>query len=1804
MVSAAASTLAAAVAKPAGPRAAPSVPGYALGQLLHSTASRAVYAALRLADRHPVVIKTLAAQYPTRPQVATLRREFQIMQRLQSLPVVARVHALEPCGNGNLALVLEPFGTSLAGWLASRDTESPGAATPPVLALAQFLGLARALAEALAQLHEQGIVHKNIAPGSILVDDALAVRLIDFSHASELALESQNNALARQIEGALPYISPEQTGRMNRELDYRSDYYSLGVTLYRLLVGRLPFEADSVLGWVHAHISRQPPSPRAADSKIAPAVAAIVLKLLAKNPEDRYQSSFGLIEDLDRCSREWAQGGVISEFTLGHRDVPRQFQVSQRLYGRQAERAALLAAFERVAAGAAEVCMVSGRSGIGKSALVGELAQPLARRGGWMVQGKFDQFQRSTPYATLAAALRSLVAQMLADQAGDAAPLRRRLESAVGSNGRLLVDLVPELESLLGSQPPAPELPRNEAQNRFQITLLDFVRAVAAEQPLVIFFDDMQFSDASTLLLLRWLADARDLRHLLVIGAYRSNEVDAGHPLRLALAEIEEAHAVLTLALRPLGADAVEQLVADTLHTDRASAAPLAALLHDKVQGNPYFLSEMLKTLEQQGAIRFAAAQGRWRWDIEAVRRSALADNVVDFVVANLRRLPPATQRALQFAACIGSTFDLRTLALIQERGVQETGRELLPSLQRHLVIPLHDDYKLVGGAAGCEDEDIDPATAFNPSYRFQHDRVQQAAYALIDADRRQAVHLSVGRLMQRHENARERLIDIVGHLDEGRRLITDPAERLALARLNLEAGVRAQRSSAYESALSYLRIGQELLPPQAWECEYELTLALATEVQQCAYLTARYDEAEALIETMLARARSRLQKAEMLAMRTRQHATTGKMAASIQAAIQGLSLLGLRITDHPDRAAIRRETADVSRNLAGRRIAELIDAPPLRDPEAMVAIRLLMEIFPAAFLSGSGRLFPFLVLKSVNISLRGGNSPESAFAYAAYGMLLCGALDDPAQGCEFGQLAVAMNDRFDDIGLKSRVIYLYTMFVHHWSHHWSSMTPWFRRGIESGYRSGDLLYLAYSAQDCIIWDPGLDLETAEREHAEYLKIVRNCKYQDSYDSGTLFLQMQRNFLGRTEGLCSMNDASFDEQHCVAGMRERGFMTGIANYHIYKAEICWLHGQPEQAMTHVEEQDRLIASVMSLPQLVRFHIVSFLARGAQLPELGTGERAAVLRRLRADARRMARWAANCEANFLHLARLMQAELARIAGREQAALRLYEQAIAAAREHGFVRDEAMANERAGRHLWAAGRPKAAEGYLRAAWHLYDRWGARRKVELLAQEFEHLADARAGGVAPAAGALDSAALDMSSVMKASQAISGEIVLEQLWASTMRIMLENAGGQRGCFVLERDREFFVEGLIEVGDAASPPAGASGPADAVTLPMSIVYQVLNMHTAVVIDDATRLGLQARDAYLQAHRPQSLLCVPLVRQGRFEGAIYMENRLAAGVFTHERIEVIKLLAAQASISIENAHLYADQRRLIEAQRRFVPREFLESLDRPDITGVDLGENVAKTMSVMFADLRGFTPLAEKLDARTVIGLLNRYFAAMEEPIAAAGGFIDSFAGDEIKVLFDVGPDAALQAAVGMWRALEALNAHSAAIGQPELRMGLGINTGPVVLGTVGGPKRIQCSVIGDTVNTASRVEQLTKVYHARVLVGEPTWRGLAAPQAVQARRVDRVAVKGRDTALDLYELLDAETPERRAAKLATRDILAAAMDGYQRRDFASALALFGQAAALDPLDAVPPLFIERARRRLTDPPPADWPGWDRLTEK
>lgn len=1476
---------------------------YTIGAVLWRTSGRVAYRAYRLSDGLEYSLETIEAQYPERNLVAGLRCEALITQQLKEIAGVRKIHDVLPHGSGNLVLVTDLYDCTLAQLLAQSGEQG--------LPLTQVLEISLSLINTLGSIHQQDIVHKALSPQHVLINsDSGEIALAGLASASELDQELQSVKLLKQSEYILPYMSPEQTGRMNRDVDYRSDYYSFGILLFELLTGRHPFTAKDALDWVYTHICRLPPSPITYQPQLPEVISQIVLKLLAKCPEERYQNYESLKHDLTLCADYLAKGKTIEPFNLGEKGIVQKFLVPQKLYGREHELKKLVDLFEQAVEGQTRFCLVHGYSGVGKSVLVNEIDRLQVRERGFLVQSKFDQFQQGEAYSALGATYRALVQQLLQLPEKQLVKWRHNLQTALSPNASLVVALVPELELIIGKQPPVAELPPAEAHNRQHLVLAAFLQVMAGKNhPVVLFLDDLHWSDAPTLELLRRIVTSREQTHLLLIAAYRSNEVVAGHPLCSLLDALKTQKNIDYLPVEPLCKEAVAELVADSLCCDLDEPQALTELLYNKAKGNPFFTNELLRYLYMQGAITADTNSGHWHWNIDRVNWDDVSDDSVSFMLDNLRKLSKETQQVLQLAACIGACFDLQTLAAIYQHSVADTAAALLPALKQYTIQPLHSDYRLVSGYGDTLD--------FELSYRFQHDKVQQAAYQLIEIKQLPQVHLSIGRLLLLQIDGdvpSDCLSDIVGHLNQGIEFIDSPKERMDLAELNLRAGQRAKNATAYKAALAYLLIAERLLPENAWEESPELMKVLASEIQQCYYLTGVIEKAESWIELMLAHAESNIQRSDILATRTRQYATLGRMNESIAAAIQGLALLNIEFTDQPTLADIDEERKLVLVNLAGRSIESLVDADEVVEPAILIAMRLLMEIFAAAFLSGTGNLFPYLVLKSVNLSLRYGNCPESAFNYATYGMLLCGELDEPALGYEYGKVGLAINEKLDDLTLRSRVIYVYAMFVHHWSNHWSTLTPLFTKGIEAGYQSGDLLYLAYSAQDCVIWDPTLDLETAERLQTENIEIVRECAYQDSLDSGTLFLQLQRNLLGLTNAETSLSDSEFDSQKCFEGMQQRQFMTGIANHNIYHAEVCFLYGDYDGALQFIHAQDPLIKSAMSLPQLVRYYLVANLTLTTHYPVMVREEQTIVLERLYCDLARMTRWADNCEDNFRHLQFLMTAELKRIEGDFEQALQLYDAAINAAKKSGFLHDEATACERAACYLIEQGKKKSAEGYLRAAHGIYDRWGAKRKVKWLLNKYPVLQELTAQGPQSAKNT-EIFDLDLASVMKASREISGEIVLDRLLQKTMAILVENSGAQWGSLVVRREGDFIVEAVklpeseLSVMDMPEHMYLPTNDGRKLALPIAIINKTFLSDEALVIHEATIEEGYSRDPYIVVQRARSILCVP-IRRERFEGVLYFENNLASSVFTKERVEIIRLLAAQASVAIENAYLY------------------------------------------------------------------------------------------------------------------------------------------------------------------------------------------------------------------------------------------------------------------------------------------------------
>lgn len=1770
------------------------IPDYQITATVYQSSRTVVYRGVRNADHLPVVIKAINSDSPHPRELAQLRREFRVARRLRA-PGVIQVYALEPWSS-SLALIQEDFGgVSLASHVRQAGK----------LDLTTFFTVAIAVTRTLLHVHEH-VIHGDVTPSNILWNPAtMDIRLTDFGFASEIRREHQGLLADSLSETSLPYVSPERSGRMNRDLDHRADLYSLGATFYELLTGSLPFVASDRTEWIYCHVTRQPRPPTEVNAAIPELLSRIVLRLIEKNPEERYQSARGLLHDLEECRARWTASGRIDPFPLGSADAEAELRVSQRLVGRDAELGRLLGVFEAVARGSSRVVMVSGEAGIGKSALVNEIRRPIFRLNGYFIEGKFDQFRRHGPYAAFAQAFRQLVAQLLAEPEDRLARWASELRDALGANGQLVVELVPELERVIGPQRPVAAANPVEEQNRFQTTIRALLRTFArGDHPLVMFVDDLQWSDLPTLALIESLLVDRDLGAFLFIGAFRESEVGDRHPLRQMLADVERRQRIERLTLGPLPPAAVDQLVAGALHAPEDRVGRLAQLLGARTKGNPLFLSEVLETLNRAGALAFDPALGEWTWDMARVEEAVRTSDVVELMLLRLRALMPRTRQWISLASCLGTTFDLRTLSVVGQRPPGEVAQGLWEAMREGLVVPMSEDYRLVHGE---EETSASEVPSFEVRYRFQHDRVQQAAYALIPTEERPGTHLRIGRLLlagSTPAEREERLIEIVHQLNEGTALLASDGECRELAALELAAARKAMRSAAYLPAYQLLQVGSRLLPADAWETDFTLSYDLHHLHAACAYLVGQLPVAEALSKQLLERARSPLEKARVYAMQLQQLTFCDRMDEAVEAGLRGLRLLGIKMSARPSMAIILKDLLVAKRLLKGRRIADLASAPVVTDPAVCLCLRILIDFIPPAYLTGNDKLFAAAVLKQASLSLTHGSGPESASAYASYVVLLAG-LGDLRSAHEFGQLSLRLTEQHG-ADSKCRNLVLYTLFGHSWNHPWREMRPRFEEAVRAGLASGDMLFTAYACGWIHLWDPDVDVKTAWEEGRKYLTVIENADYQNAHDAASLPQQLWANLLGRTRDPLSLSSDDFDEEACRQRMELVRNVSGLGIRAVCRTAVCLFHEEYEQGLDLIERSAPFIRALAGSPYLVEYHLYAFLICAS----LTAGRRRrSAFRQMRRLRRNLEKWARHCPENFRQHVVLVQAEWAALAGDVGKAGRLFVEAIAAARDGGFARYEALAHERAARFFLGQGLEQVAAIHLAEARHHYSRWGATAKVRQLEERHAHLLEgsgkARAPEPPPAAAAQgDNHWVDVETVWSAAQTLSEEVILERMLERLMVILRENAGATRGALILREHDSHQLLVQAETRESGAVTVLQHGRLEEGELPVNIVRYVERSGQPVVVADAAAQRDLMDDPYLRRCRARSLLAMPILHRGLTMGVLYLENRLATHVFTPERLSTLRMLSSQAAISLQNARLYEHVQRMADSFSRFVPREFLRSLGRSQFLDIRLGESVQKTMTVLFSDIRGFTALVERMSPTENVDFVNSYISYMEPAILENGGFVDSYIGDAIMALFDRPPDFAIRAAVAMLRALEEFNADRARAGEGRVGIGIGLNTGLLTLGTIGGTERLKCGVIGDTVNVAARIEGLTKRYRLPLLISGQTQAALPADLQASTRFVDRVKVAGHAEAVELHEVFDADPAEQRDAKQAAGGRWREAMDLFYGRRFGEASRAFAELKGTLSGDQIAALFAARAERLAAAPPDERWTGVEAFSEK
>ncbi|MGK7876493.1 MAG: AAA family ATPase [Xenococcaceae cyanobacterium] len=1511
---------------------------FTITEQLYESSNSLVYRGYRDSDKQLVVLKMLKDDYPPPDRIAWYKREYEVTRNL-NLPGVVDAYALETHGQRPV-MVLEDFGGDSLALLGLAGT----------LELAEFLKLAISITDILGQIHAAKIIHKDINPYNIVFNPITGqVKIIDFGISTVLSRENQTFRNANVLEGTVAYISPEQTGRMNRAIDYRTDFYSLGVTFYELLTGGLPFQSNDALELVHCHIARKTIPPHKIQPDLPSIVSDIVLKLMAKNTEERYQSACGLKTDLEQCLQQAQSGKILESFLLGSQDVSDKFQIPQKLYGRDLEIETLLAAFERVAGvqrsrGAGEslvqskieMLLVAGYSGAGKSALVNEVHKPVTAKKGNFISGKFDQYQRNIPYYALSQAFNCFCNQLLTESEALLSQWQQKILTAVGNNGRVLIDVMPNLELVIGEQPPVAPVGSQEAQNRLNLVFQNFIKAICQpSHPLVLFIDDLQWADSGSLNLLKTIMSDKEIQHLLIIGAYRDNEVDATHLLMLTLEDIKKEEGILsTIHLDNLTKEDVNALIAEALDCSTISSQTLTDLVYSKTRGNAFFTTELLKSLNAEDLLTFDHIRNQWQWDVEQIKAKNITDNVVELMASKISNLTNVNQRVLRLAACIGNEFDLQSLAIISQHQLKDTLAYLLPALQEELVISLNNNYQLI--LAG------DDTAASEVRFKFQHDRVQQAAYSLIDESQKPATHLQIGRLLlasTQQEELAEKIFDIVNQLNEGITIISDEQEKLKLAELNLMAGQKAKLGTAYDSAVKYLKFGREILSEYSWMNQYDLTINIYIESVKAEYLNTNYEQAEMLADMVLKEAKMVLDKTRVYVTKILFYGAQNQMQAAIDTGLQVLEILGVSLSKSPPQ--------DLT-------IEELYNLPVMTDPYKQSAMLILMMLFASTYTTNPS-LLPLVSFTMVELCINYGNSPLAAYAYGLYGLLLCGGMGDIESGYQFGKLALRVLEKFDAREIKCRIYNKFNSFIIHWKEPARKSLEPLRETIQIGLETGELEFACYAtvnycANLCLLGEP---LESVHHQHLQYIGLIQNLKQEFQLYYTQIWGQFVLNLSGKAADKQRLIGEIFNEAEILPILKENNNLSSLYCFYLTKTILSYLFKDYREAVANGALAEKYEQGVVGLFPVSANPFYYSLALLALYPTVENSKHSQTLpgneeylafpdkawKRVAANQQKMKIWADHAPWNFKHKYDLVEAEKARVLGQVPEAMDFYERAIKGARENGYLQEEALAYELAAEFYLARGMDKFAQTYMIEAHYGYVRWQAWAKVKDLEERYPQFfapsspISTKTSTTTSIIGQDISTALDLTTVLKASQALSGEIRLDSLLGKMMKLAMENAGAEKGYLILhsqsavDKNGQWAIaaSGTIESDEVevlqSIPIETISDSSDTPIMSNAIVNYVIRTQESIVLNDAANEGNFTDDPYIVKQQPKSVLCAPLLNQGKLTGILYLENNLTTGTFTPDRLEILNLLSSQAAISIENANLYTqleDYSRILE----------------------------------------------------------------------------------------------------------------------------------------------------------------------------------------------------------------------------------------------------------------------------------------------
>jgi len=1480
-----------------------------LTQIYDGESSR-VYRARQIKDGQAAILKVLKTEYPTPDQLRHYRQEYHLTHQLQ-LAKVIRCYGLESWQR-TLVIIFEDFGGTSLNQLLKQY--------PQGLPIDQFLTLAFKLSNAIGQLHSQSIIHKDINPSNIVFNpQSKQLKLIDLGISTQMSRENPTLQIPNALEGTLPYLSPEQTGRMNRVLDHRTDFYSLGVTFYELLSGRLPFQSSDPMELVYCHIAKQPESLlEISQGRIPSMLVEVVNKLMAKNAEDRYQSAWGLKSDLEECWAQWERAGAIAKFSLGRMDVPDRFQIPEKLYGRERETNLLLSSFERLTIESdshpAELILVTGYSGIGKSLVVRSLYQPITAKRGYFISGKFDRLQRNSPYFAIVKAFGGLAKQLLGEHESVLQQWRDRLVEALGNNGKVITDVIPEMELIIGSQPPVTILGASETKNRFNLVFQSFIQVFCrAEHPLVLFLDDMQWADLATLELMERILGDRQVQHLLVIAAYRDNEVSESHPLALTINQLQIKKVnIEQITLAPLTIAQIEQLISETLHQSALTTMGLAELVSRKTNGNPFFVNQFLKVLYGEGLLIFNYSLGEWQWELEKIEKKGFTDNVVELMIGQLQKLPKSVQDVLSIAAYLGTEFDLSTLSLVQNRSSQVIFDDLKIAIDRGFVI-----------AKSSLDENI-----LIQDYQFGHDRIQQAAYALIPEGESCKTHYQIGKLLLEHwteAKQEEQIFKLVKHLNDGIDLISDQAERDRLVYLNLLASRKAKLSTAYQSAYEYAEIGLRLLGSEAWQWQYDMKLQLCEIAAEVTALCRQFERMELYVNEIVNNTKSVIEQVTAYIIKIQALSFQNQFTEAISHSLEILQKLGVQFPEAITPEFRSQASQKIDDLIGDRKITDLYDLPTMQDSTAIAITQIAALTIPACHILNAP-IYPFIMTLQVNLSIQYGNSPISAFSYSAYGVYRIIYGQDIDSATEFGRLAYKLASKSEAKNIRSETFFPIGLFLHHRKFPLRETLPILQDGYQTGLETGKFEHTGYCAYGYTVnafWS-GLALSEIESTISAYEKQLRNLNQITNANYCEIIKATVSSLLGNPDKVESNFALITQEEKLIRESLAADSRLRLFLFYLHRAFLRFLTEEMVGANTDIAEARYYMQSLAGIICKASFYfydsLILLTCVGSEAPLKSQYQR------IQENQSQLKFWAEHAPMNHLHKWQLVEAETCRVLGQKERAMELYDMAIAGAKRNQYLQETALANELAANFYLNWGKETIARLYMMEARHSYLCWGAIAKVkqidrhhsQLLQTNFSNSSSVNlsTNRILNTLNNNNRSNLDLETLMKASRAISSEIVLESLLQTLMRILLENAGAQMGCLllpsstVLEDLSENLQIAIYISGDRVN--VFPTQLLDCI-LPESILHYVARSRESIVLDRAVHSGDFTQDPYIQSVQPMSILCYPLINQGDLVGIVYMENQYTANVFTSDRIEFLQLISGQAAISITNAQLYAEK---------------------------------------------------------------------------------------------------------------------------------------------------------------------------------------------------------------------------------------------------------------------------------------------------